>query len=565
MKIKKIKKDKILKGNIKVHADGFGFVIPDDKNHPDIYIPPEALKSALTDDYVEVRVQNRRGGVKRYFGQVQSILKRGIQFAVGPYEIRNDQPSIQHHNINYNKSILVENPKQIPIQKKDWIKVKIVQYPTTSRQPLKGEVMENLGQIDSSCQSDAKRVLAENNISSSFSEEVLQELQDLPDEVQDKDLKNRTDLRQKNFVTIDGDTARDYDDAILVEQHDFGYRLFVAIADVSHYVKINSKLDQEAFERSNSTYFPDFCIPMLPEKLSNNICSLNPLQNRLVLLAEIDFNFQGEVINSKMHLGAIKSKHRLTYERVQNFIDNQFKPQSLNFLEPAVHLAKILIKNHYKQGALDLEVLETNILLNKKGEPLKVVSEQRLFAHQMIEQFMLQANQVASAFLEKHNQNLIYRIHEKPKEDRIKNLNIFAQKLGYSHSIQTRKNMTNLLSQFKSHSKKDLLNKLVLRSLSQARYSPHNKQHYGLNFESYTHFTSPIRRYCDLMIHRFIKSILLEHDKIPVSLKDLESMATHISEKEQKSVKAERQFMDIKKLGFFIVIWVRLIKELFLL
>ncbi len=549
MKQKSYSKKKILQGTIKKHSEGFGFVIPDNDKHPDIYIPATLINSAFTNDSVTVSVQKRKGKPGRFFGAVESIVKRHKEFATGTYAIIDNKEVLKNHNLSCEEYILVQNPNSIPLNEEDCIKVKITQYPD-DRKDLKGEVVQNLGVITSSAKDDIKRVLSEFDIPLEFPDEVLEEVNQFPDTVTEKDFTDRKNLTDKCFVTIDGETAKDFDDAIYVEKQDSGYRLFVAIADVSYYVGEDTHLDQEAFARGNSTYLPDFCIPMLPEKLSNDLCSLMPLQPRLVMVAELDYDFQGELIKSQIYPSVIESKKRLTYEEVQSKIDGSSDLGDLTFLKLAQDLAKLLIKKHYQEGALNLEIEEINIVTNEVGEPIDFVKEERLFSHQLIEQFMLAANKAVSAFLEENDTPFMYRIHEEPKEDKLQHLETFSKSLGHLTGLNSRKDIIQFLSEFKDHPKNFIINKLVLRSLSQARYSAYNKSHYGLNFKSYTHFTSPIRRYCDLMIHRFIKKVLNKSDQPSLEEKDIENKSLLISGREQNSVKAERQVKDIKKARF---------------
>jgi len=415
------------------------------------------------------------------------------------------------------------------------------------KRPAIQKATRHIKQTISFQQDDTQRVLKEYSIPLQFPKSVLKELHQIPDVVEEQDFKHRKDLRDKNFVTIDGPTAKDFDDSVYVEQNKLGYQLFIAIADVSHYVKEGSLLDQEAYLRGNSTYLADVCIPMLPEKLSTHLCSLNPLQDRLVMVAEIHYDFQAHIRHFQIYPAVIKSKKRLTYEDIQNHIDNQCK--DLKFVKPLQNLAQILINKHYQQGGLNLDILDTYVVCNELGEPIDIVKQKRLFAHQMIEHFMLEANKIVSTFLEQQQIPLIYRIHENPKIDKLQQLEIFVKTLGYGEFKESRKSLIRLLEKFKDHQKAPMLNKLVLRTLSQARYSAYNKGHYGLNFKSYTHFTSPIRRYCDLMVHRLLK-VALNKQKYTLTPKMIEEKASFISAKEQNSVKAERQLMDIQKTRF---------------
>ena len=587
-----------IEGILKRHPDGFGFVIPDDKNHPDIYIPSAKIGSALTNDRVEALVyQKRKGGDRSYYGFITGILKRDKKFVVGIFDRNKNQTCLVSHNLGFSNPIPLSNSKKVSVKKGDYIKARIkFQKPSSLKRRdrfvkqdvfLTADLSENLGSVGSLAKDDVKRIMAECDIPFNFQDSVLQEAQELPDRVREKDFSDRIDLREKAFVTIDGATAQDFDDAICVEKHKSFYRLFVAIADVSYYVQENSELDKSAFERGNSSYFPNFCSPMLPEKLSNDLCSLKEGKDRLVMVQEMDFDFQGKMNRSKLYPSVIKSQKRLTYGQAQEILD-QFSNQAVSSglsqsslkmnkptgdflvkevqpkvckesryfqpLKQAQELAQILIKKHIRELAFDLDIPETLILVDEQGEPQDILRDQRLFAHKMIEQFMLSANKAVSAFLEKKQMPLMYRIHESPDSDKLQVLQNFSKTLGFSKSLKSRKSFVQFLNQYKNHQKSALIHKLTLRSLSQARYSAFNKGHYGLNFKSYTHFTSPIRRYCDLQIHRLIKQALEKKyysQKIKAHFeKELNQKAEFISAKEQNSVKAERKLKDIKSARF---------------
>jgi len=549
----KSKTARFLDGTVKRHPDGYGFFIPDDSRHPDVYIPSSKIGSALTNDKVRVLVRRkRRGGPRSHFGFVHSILKRDKSFAIGFFATEGGKTFIKKHNLGYPANILINNPKEISVRNGDCVKAKIC-FHSKNHFSFQGELVENFGPIGSLAKDDLKRVMAENNIPFNFPEEVLKETERLPEEVRQKDYSDRIDLRDRAFITIDGATAQDFDDAVFVEKLSNGYRLYVAVADVSHYVLEDSLLDREAFERGNSSYFPNFCIPMLPEKLSHDLCSLKAHKDRLVMVLEMDFDLEGNRVRDKVYPSVINSRQRLTYGQTQDILDDLslLKGEFLASLKAAKSLAQILINRHVKENqGLNLNIPETLILVDARGETQDIVKEKRLFSHLMIEQFMLSANQAASAFLEKKNIPLIYRIHESPEEEKLKSLQKFSKVLGFSQSFQSRNNFIRFLTQYKDHRQSDLIHKLALRSLPQARYGAFNKGHYGLNFSSYTHFTSPIRRYCDLVIHRLIKRALSGNLSSGLPLKELEKQAEFISQREQNSVKAERQIKDIKKARF---------------
>ena len=540
--------EKRISGTLIKHMNGFGFVKPHEKTHADIYIPVGSIGSALTKDEVEVSVKKRKNR-DAFYGSITRIKKRHWEYITGVCEVKNNKKVILNHEPSGIPVLEIQNPNRITIEEKSWIKVKIT-YHSRENQSFKGEAIENLGTFTSSAKDDNLRALFTQGISCQFPKSVMEDLKKIPDTVRKKDFEDRKNLTDKPFVTIDGVYAKDYDDAIYVEKTQHGFRLFVAIADVSYYVQENSNLDKEAYLRGNSTYLSHFVNPMLPEKLSNDLCSLNPNVPRLVMTSEMSFDFKGDLLKSSFYPAVIKSHKRCTYKEVQEAIDDSFSKTELQFLKPAEQLGKVLLKNHLQSKALDFNIPEIFIEVNEEGEPLEVKKVMRLFSHKLIEQFMLAANQAASAFLEKKQLHLIYRIHESPEKEKIKHLEEFARSLGFSQTLTSRKNFCKFLTHFKNHSKEPLINKLTLRTLPQARYSAYNKKHYGLNFNSYTHFTSPIRRYCDLAIHRLLKEALSPHHSLPLSQKKLEETASSISQKEQISVKAERMVMDIKKARF---------------
>ena len=606
-----------LRGTLKRHPDGFGFVIPDDKDHPDIYIPLLQIGSALSNDQVEVLVyQKKRGGPRSFTGLIQSILKRDREHVVGFVETRNNKFFIARHNLGFSQALPL-NCLGGTVKEGDYVKARILfqeeKYngmagsfkkdnmnftqkqkinsskkskkalsrkqkgdsnfffhpelnngaDSTHKQehpfPFKLELIKNLGALDSSAENDIKRIMAECDLPFEFPSEVLKSIKSLPDKVKERDCYDRKDLRDKAFVTIDGATAQDFDDAVFVEKHQNCYKLYTAIADVSYYVQEGSLLDQCAFERGNSAYFPNFCIPMLPEKLSHDLCSLRENEDRLVMVQEIDFDFQGHPIQTSLYPSVIKSRKRLTYGQVQDILDGGGqKPSShklyWNSLKQAEKLAQILIQKHKRDLGFDLDIPETLVIVNDKGEPEDILKESRLFSHKMIEQFMLACNYTVSAFLEKNNIPFIYRTHEAPEKDKLAVFENFAKSLSFSKPFKSRKNILHFLKQYKDHNKSPLIHKLFLRSMSQARYSSFNKGHYGLNFKLYTHFTSPIRRYNDLEIHRLVKKALdrpsSQAQTSSSSKEKLEKKAAWLSAREQKSVKAERRIKDIKSARF---------------
>jgi ribonuclease R len=350
-----------------------------------------------------------------------------------------------------------------------------------------------------------------------FSPKTLEETKILPSKVRKAEWSGRQDIRDLPLVTIDGETARDFDDAVFAEKKGRGWRLVVAIADVSHYVRPGTSLDRDAMERGNSVYFPRRVIPMLPEKISNGLCSLNPDVERLAMVCDMDINVSGVIKAYSFYPAVFRSRARLTYNQVWGWLDGSATPdnevhQSLQpRLQALYSLYKILLKARHKRGAIDFETIETMMLFNDQGKIDNIVPVVRNDAHRLIEECMLAANVCASAFLETHKQPCLYRIHEGPTAEKLEGLRNFLQEFGLGlpgGQNPTAKDYGSLLEKIKLRPDAQLLQTVMLRSLRQAMYSPDNVGHFGLSYEHYTHFTSPIRRYPDLLVHRSIKAVL---------------------------------------------------------
>ena len=583
---KQAKTPALVTGLVKRHPGGFGFVIPDLKGTPDIYIPQSQMGSAWTDDRVEVRLTSSKHGPPppgggrpfargRPFGAIAAVLERRKRIVSGPCEEDGDgQKILKSHGLGSPRPLILCNPSKIPVQTGDWLRAEVTHYPDGSDDSdFKASVVGNLGRIRlDAAADDGARILAKHNIALSFPKEAEEEAEEMPDKVSEKDFEGRRDLRSKPFVTIDGATAKDFDDSVFTETlPGGGFRLWAAIADVSHYIKEGSPLDREAFSRGNSVYLPDLVSPMLPKKLSDGLCSLNPNVPRLCLTAEMDFDSSGKALRSSFYEAVIESRRRLTYAEVQEMTDNKAFSGDLSFLKTAAELASVLIKKDAEDGALDFNLTDTVIKTDGAGVPLDVMRGRRLFSHRLIEQFMLAANKAAARFLEKRGRALVYRVHDSPDREKLLRLQVFAQSLGFHEPLHSRKNLLKLLKRFQGNPKEPLISKLTLRAMAQACYSARNKGHYGLHAPCYTHFTSPIRRYCDLMVHRELKRALAA-DKLQAppdsaagrrraprfgslpgaapSKKELEEKSALISVREQAAVKAEREVCDIKKARF---------------
>ena len=538
-------KGALFQGMLKRHPGGFGFVIPKKGLSKDIYIPSAEMRQGLSHDLVEVEITGRAGG--RLYGSITKVLDREREFVSGPVELLKGEPVLTRHGLGSGKPLSLTNPLQLKWADGDWVRAKLTPFEDF----FKGEIQEILGAITSSAEDDSRRALALQNIPLGFSADILQAAEKISDAVSEKELQRRRDLRDKPFITVDGADAKDFDDSIFVEEApDKGFRLYVAIADVSFYVTEGSLLDKAAFLRGNSAYLPLLTSPMLPENLSCHVCSLKPGVPRLALVAEMEFNPKGQILKSSFYEAVIESRKRLTYASAQDMLDSLKSLGELAFLKSAEKLARLLIKQSDSGGALDFNLPETVIKVNAKGEPLDIMRSHRLFSHRLIESFMLAANKAAALFLKQKTGALMYRIHEKPDKNKLQRLALFAQS-----PIRSRESLLQLIKKFKGKSREALIHKLILRAMAQACYSPRPLGHYGLNEAFYTHFTSPIRRYNDLLIHRALKKALhspqaADKDGKKEAEKQLAEQGAWISAREQAAAKAERMAEDIKKARF---------------
>ncbi len=549
------KNTKVIEGSVKRHPDGFGFLIADDPKEVDVYIPRHAMEGVMANDRVEVTVTKEPGG-DRFRGQVNKVLSRAVKRVMGQFQQhRPGYGMLIDKSFSWGGDLKVEVPRELGVKDKDWVAAEIISYPD-SPEGFKGKVVALIGDM-ADPQNDSLRVLHSHSIPFEFSKKALEEAEKFPEEIERKDFKDRRDITDLNLITIDGATAKDFDDAVFVESRKDGFRLVVAIADVSHYVKAGSALDEDAYERGNSTYFPNFVAPMLPEKLSNGLCSLKPHVFRAAFVADMELDFQGALISSEFYEALMESKARVTYGEAQEVIDGTV-PKKLEHVKDEIlrarDLAKILMSKRFREGSLDLDLPETEIELDESGAPVDILLSERLFAHRLIEELMLMANVAVARFFKSKDVDALYRIHEEPKGDAIEALQNYLNAFGYNQNLSSgalQKRLSKALEHFADHPKQTIVSTLVLRSLAQAKYSAQEIGHFGLAFPDYAHFTSPIRRYADLVVHRLMKALIYPNKGY--SLLDegnLETIGTMISACEQRSVKAERQVKAIKKARF---------------
>ncbi|WP_263773004.1 ribonuclease R [Propionivibrio soli] len=503
----------LIPGRVEGHPDGYGFLVPDDRSG-DIFLDAKQMSKVLHGDRALVRVIgiDRKG---RPEGVLVEVLERANTRVVGRVLVEHGITLVVPENRRINQDILVVPDKKTRIAAGQVVMVEIVEQPDRHTQPI-GRIVEILGNYADPGM-EIEIALRKHDLPFEFSPQVNEETKRLPNKVRKAEMAGRRDLRDLPLVTIDGETAKDFDDAVFAEKKGRGWRLVVAIADVSHYVQPGSALDREAMARGNSVYFPRRVIPMLPEKLSNGLCSLNPDVERLAMVCDMDINSRGEIKEYEFYPAIFRSHARLTYTQVWAWLSGEKAPETelhrelLPRLQALYDLFSVLLKARHKRGAIDFETTETMMLFNDQGKIENIVPVYRNDAHRLIEECMLAANVCASAFLEEHEQPCLYRIHEGPTPEKLEGLRSFLKEFGLSlpgGDDPKAKDYAALLEKIKPRPDAALLQTVMLRSLRQAMYSPDNVGHFGLSYEHYTHFTSPIRRYPDLLVHRSIKAVL---------------------------------------------------------
>ena len=503
----------LIAGRIEGHSDGYGFLVPDDGGD-DLFLDAKQMTKVLHRDRALARVVgvDRKG---RREGSIVEVLERANSKVVGRVLIEHGITVVVPENRRINQDILVTPESKHKVKSGQVVMVEIIEQPNRHSQPI-GTIVEVLGNYADPGM-EIEIALRKNDLPFEFSPKVAAETKALPDKVKKTEWAGRKDIRDLPLVTIDGETAKDFDDAVFAEKDGRGWRLVVAIADVSHYVRPGMALDREAMDRGNSVYFPRRVIPMLPEKLSNGLCSLNPDVDRLAMVCDMSIGSTGKIKTYTFYPAVFRSRARLTYNQVWSWLDGGAQPDNEVHLElqPQLQalysLFKVLLKARHKRGAIDFETIETMMLFNDQGKIENIVPVQRNDAHRLIEECMLAANVCASAFLEKHKQPCLYRIHEGPTPEKLEALRSFLREFGLGlpgGENPTAKDYGALLEKIKPRPDAQLLQTVMLRSLRQAMYSPDNVGHFGLSYEHYTHFTSPIRRYPDLLVHRSIKAVL---------------------------------------------------------
>src|SRR5450830_22170 len=536
----------LIAGVIQGHPDGFGFLIPDDKtklNGEDLFLSPKEMSQVMHGDRAMVRMSglDRRG---RPEGKLVEVLERRTQRLVGRVIRTRGETIVAAEDKRINKDILIPYHLDMDAKSGQVVMIELTEQPSAHAQPM-GKVIEILGNYADSGM-EIEIALRKHNLPYEFSAEAVKLAESYPKLVQAADYKNRIDCRELPLITIDGETARDFDDAVYAEPQGKGWRLVVAIADVSFYVKPGDALDKGAFDRGNSVYFPQRVIPMLPEALSNGLCSLNADVERLCMICDMQVDGAGIVKQYKFYPSVMRSKARMTYTQVYEILQNPDGELAKEYewlmphLQHLYSVYQLMLTQREKRGAIEFESSETVMMFNDNGKIDMIVPSTRNEAHKLIEECMLAANVCAADFLKDHEHPALYRIHEGPTPEKLELLRTFMSEFGFGvggGDSPHAKDYGKLLIKIKERPDAHLLQTVLLRSMQQAVYSPDNVGHFGLAYEAYAHFTSPIRRYPDLLIHRAIKAVL-NGDKYKAG--DWNELGIHCSMTERRADDATR-------------------------
>ncbi len=550
----------VIVGRVQAHREGYGFLIPENPELPDLFLNRREVQSLMHKDRVALHVgrkERRRGRAPR----VLEVLERAHRKVVGRFEAGKKFDLVIPDDPRLLQPIRI--PKKAGGEAGDHqiVVAEIRRYPSAGEGP-EGRILKVLGDPGDP-RLDTEIMIHKYDLPDDFPPEVLAEAAAVPQKISSEVLAGRKDLRRLNFFTIDGESARDFDDAVAISRREGGhYQLWVSIADVSHYVREKSGLDDEAFRRGTSVYFPERALPMLPPRLSNGLCSLNPDEDRLCMTAEMEFDSQGRIRDVHLFPSVICSHARLTYTRVKEVLQEgspEFAarlPEVLKDLRIMEELCRLLRARRMERGSIDFDLPEPEVILDVLGRIEEIVRAERNIAHQLIEEFMIAANEAVARFLFQEKAPSLNRVHEAPDEKSVEAFREFVAELGYRfpppakirpHSFQR------LLDQVRGKPEEKSVNYLLLRSMKQARYSEKVPGHFALAAAHYLHFTSPIRRYPDLVVHRIVKDVLRERMTAKRRQRwqeRLPAIAEHASQRERVAMEAEREIVERKKVQF---------------
>jgi ribonuclease R len=550
-------------GRLQMNQKGYGFVVPDKPGITDVFIPANLINGAMNNDKVVARKDTvYRDFCKKTEGEIIRILERANPEVIGVYENNRNFGFVIPDDPKIVTDIFIPKEEMGEVKEGDKVVCEIIKWPDARRNP-EGKIIEIIGHRDD-VGVDILSIMRKYNLTVDFPKKVEAEIKNISDEVSEKEKANRKDLRDMTTITIDGADAKDLDDAVSIEKLSNGnFKLGVHIADVTHYVREGTALDKEALERGTSVYLVDRVVPMLPRKLSNGICSLNPKVDRLTLSVFMEINKKGEVINHEIAESVINVKERMIYEDISDILekdDQNLKDKYshlLNEFKMMEELCLILKKHRENRGAIDFDFPETKVILDKDGKPVDIIKYERRIANRIIEEFMLICNETIAEHFYWQDVPFVYRVHEDPSLEKLEEFNEFIYNFGYHlKGLNTGihpKALQDLLEKVKGAKEERLINTLMLRSLKKARYADKGLGHFGLAAEHYCHFTAPIRRYPDLEIHRIIKEAIngkLDNERISRLREIVPGVAEQSSIRERVADEAERETTDLKKVEY---------------
>jgi len=547
----------LAKGVINLNQRGYGFMLSEQADHPDIFVYGKNLNGAMHNDKVMVRIyQQGNGDNRRPEGEVVRVIKRANKELVGTYEKRKNVVQVIPDDARQIYPIYVNRTRKLKVNNGDKVLVNITSWPDI-KGIAEGKIIEVLGKKGQPGL-DVKVIIKKHGLREEFPQNVIEEAVSAAQEVSAEEIGQRLDLRDFPMVTIDGEDAKDLDDAVSVERIEGGYRLGVHIADVSHYVKEDSKLDKEAFKRGTSVYLIDKVLPMLPTELSNNICSLNAGQDRLAISCIMDMDSKGRIFNYDIAKSVINVNERMTYTNVNKILagaDKEVKERYKDFIENFMlmkELADIIRQERMKRGVLDFDFPESKVIVDENGVPIEIKRREQGAGELLIEDFMIKANETVAEHMYWQELPILYRVHEKPDEEALVKLNHVLGVFGHHIKGQKVQSMVfqQVLEDIKGRPEEQMISLVLLRSMKHARYIPQALGHFGLASKYYCHFTSPIRRYPDLIVHRVLSLMLAgsinERKKSSLSKKMIE-YGENSTLQEVKAEEAERELVRIKK------------------
>ena len=554
----------LLIGKISRHPKGFGFLMQEDADADDIFIPASELKGAMNGDRVIVRIKREATAKSRAEGEVIRILQRNVQQIVGTFESSRHFGFVVPDDKRFGSDIFIPKEQFNGAKTNMKVLVEITQWPEKNRS-AEGKIVQVIGKKDAPGV-DILSIIMGHDLPQGFPADVLMYAEALPETIAVSEIEKRRDLRDMLMITIDGEDAKDLDDAVSVQKLENGnYLLGVHIADVGHYVKEDSVLDKEALERATSVYLVDRVIPMLPQKLSNGICSLNAGEDRLAMTCMMEINSQGVVVSHDIFESVIHVNYRMTYQNVTKILLNQDEAlcgkyhEILSMLQEMAQLQMILEKKRKLRGAIEFYAPESKVILDKKGHPIRIEWREQGVADKIIEEFMLCANETVAEHFFWMEVPFLYRVHEEPKMEDVLDVNKFLQAFGYnikglSNHVHA-KAYQNVVEQVAGKPEEMMINTVMLRSMQHARYDVEALGHFGLAAQYYSHFTSPIRRYPDLAIHRMIKELLhngdrLDEKRVTILKGKMKHYAKQASVREKIAEEAERESVELKKIEY---------------